>query len=66
MLGNSRWLCDLDALESQLGALTVDAVVQQPLASIRHCYEITDPDEKARLERRCAQLTAQLHPQKSS
>jgi len=43
-------------LESQLGALTVDAVVQQPIASVRHCYEITDSDEKSRLERRCAQL----------
>jgi hypothetical protein len=44
-------------LESQIGALTVDAVVRTPLASVRHCYEITDPDEKNRLERRYAQLT---------
>jgi hypothetical protein len=51
-------------LESQIGALTVDAMVQQPLATVRHCYEITDPDETARLERRCAQLAAQMNTQK--
>jgi hypothetical protein len=51
-------------LESQVGSLTFDAMMQQPLASIRHWYEITDPDEKARLERRCGQLTASINPKK--
>jgi hypothetical protein len=42
-------------LESKIGALTLNAMVQQPLGAIQ-CYEITDPEEKARLERRCTQL----------
>lgn len=50
-------------LESQVGMLTVDAIVLRPLDSIRGFYEITDPDEKARLERRCQQLRGQVNPQ---
>jgi hypothetical protein len=53
-------------LESKIGALTFDAVVRQPLASVRHCYEITDSGEMARLNRRCAQLTAQINSRKQS
>ena len=50
-------------LESQIAGVTVDAVEQQPLAAVRHCYELTDIDEKARLERRSIQLNAHAHPQ---
>ena len=50
-------------LESQIAGVIVDAVVQQPLAAFRHCYELTDIDEKARLERRSIQLNAHAHPQ---
>jgi hypothetical protein len=47
-------------LESQIGAMTFDLHLQGPLDSFRHCYEITDPDEKARLERRCTQAVSRL------
>jgi hypothetical protein len=47
-------------LETQIGGLTVDAVVLQQLNSVRHVYEITDGEEKARLERRYDQVKSQI------
>jgi hypothetical protein len=42
-------------LETKIGALTYDVHVQQPIESVRHFYEITDEDEKQRLNRRYSQ-----------
>ena len=46
-------------LETKIGALIYDAHVRQPLESVRHFYEISDQDEKQRLNRRYSQLIAQ-------
>jgi hypothetical protein len=48
-------------LETKIGAITFDAVVQQPLRSLR-CYEITDDEEIGRLERRVVALTGKSGP----
>lgn len=52
-------------LETQIGGLTVDAVLLQQLNSVRHVYEITDSEEKARLQRRYdeVKLRIQIPPQ---
>ncbi len=51
-------------LETKIGALTYDVHVRQPIASVRHFYEITDEDEKQRLNRRHLQLIAQVNSRK--
>jgi hypothetical protein len=48
-------------LETKIGAITFDAVVRQPLRSLR-CYEITDAEEVGRLERRVVSLNGRSGP----
>jgi hypothetical protein len=48
-------------LETKIGSITLDALVQQSVESLR-CYEIIDAEEIARLERRVVALSSRKGP----
>jgi hypothetical protein len=45
-------LVEMVQLETQVGVLTYDLYLKQPISAFRHLYELKDSEETARLERR--------------